>query len=73
MVKLDKSVLFKNQLHTPLHIKISWAITLFIIGLIAVALGFGGVGSMALNIGWVLLAVGVILAIIHAISGRRVV
>ena len=33
---------------------ISWAITLFIIGLIAVALGFGGVGSMALNIGWIL-------------------
>lgn len=52
---------------------ISWAITLFIIGLIAVALGFGGVGSMALNIGWILLVVGVILAIIHAISGRRVV
>lgn len=68
MVKLDKSVLFKNQLHTPLHIMISWAITLFIIGLIAVALGFGGVGSMALNIGWVLLAVGVILAIIGGVN-----
>jgi len=56
---------------TPLNIMISWASTLFIIGLIALALGFGGVGSIALNIGWVLLGVGVILAIIHAISGRR--
>ena len=49
---------------------ISWAITLFVIGLIAVALGFGGVGGLALNIGWVLLGIGVILAIIHAVSGR---
>lgn len=52
---------------------ISWAITLFIIGLIAVALGFGGVGAMALNIGWVLLGIGVILAIIHLLTGRKVV
>jgi uncharacterized membrane protein YtjA (UPF0391 family) len=50
---------------------ISYAITFFIIGLIAVAVGFGGVGSMALNIGWLLLVVGVILAIIHLVSGRR--
>ncbi|MBL9158110.1 MAG: DUF1328 domain-containing protein [Verrucomicrobiales bacterium] len=52
---------------------ISSAITLFLIGLIAVALGFGGVGSLALNIGWVLLGIGVLLAIIHAVSGRRTV
>ena len=64
------SPLLKSKL---LHIMISWAITLFIIGLIAVALGFGGVGAMALNIGWVLLGIGVILAIIHFITGRKVV
>lgn len=52
---------------------ISSAITLFLIGLIAVALGFGGVGSLALNIGWVLLGIGVLLAIIHAVTGRRTV
>ncbi|MDF1753486.1 MAG: DUF1328 domain-containing protein [Verrucomicrobiales bacterium] len=52
---------------------IGTAITFFVIGLIAVALGFGGVGGLALNIGWVLLAIGVILFIINAISGRRVV
>lgn len=52
---------------------ISSAITFLIIGLIAIALGFGGVGSLALNIGWVLLGIGVILAIIYAINGRRVV
>lgn len=46
------------------------AITLLIIGLIAVALGFGGVGSLAMNIGWILLVVAVIVFIVHAISGR---
>lgn len=51
---------------------ISWAIIFFIIGLVAVALGFGGVGGVALNIGWILLAVGVVLFLIHAITGRRV-
>jgi len=50
---------------------ISWAIAFLIIGLIAVALGFGGVGGLAMNIGWILLAVGIVLFLIHAISGRR--
>ena len=51
---------------------ISWSIIFFIVGLIAVALGFGGVGGIAMNIGWILLAVGLVLFIIHAVSGRRV-
>ncbi len=46
------------------------AITFFIIGLIAVALGFGGVGGLALNIGWILLVVGVILYVIQAVSRK---
>lgn len=52
---------------------ISTAITFFIIGLIAVALGFGGVGGLALNIGWVLLAIGVVLFLVSAVSRRRVI
>lgn len=51
---------------------ISTAITFFIIGLIAVAIGFGGVGGLALNIGYVLLAVGVVLFLVNLISRRRV-
>lgn len=49
-----------------------YAIIFFIIGLIAVALGFGGVGGLAMNIGWVLLAIGLILLVINLITGRRV-
>lgn len=52
---------------------ISTAITFFIIGLIAVALGFGGVGGLALNIGWILLAIGVVLFLVSAITRRRAV
>lgn len=51
---------------------ISLAVTIFIFGLIAIALGFSGVGSLALNVGWFLLIAGVIIAIIHAVRGKRV-
>ncbi len=52
---------------------INLAITLFIFGLLAFAIGFSGVGGLALNVGWVLLVAGVIIAIIHAIRSRRVI
>lgn len=51
---------------------ISLAVTIFIFGLIAIALGFSGVGSLALNVGWFLLMAGIIIAIIHAVRGKRV-
>jgi len=46
------------------------AVTFFIIALIAIALGFGGLGGLAMNIGYVLAVIGVILFIIHAVTGR---
>ncbi|MAS92966.1 MAG: DUF1328 domain-containing protein [Verrucomicrobiales bacterium] len=52
---------------------ITWAVLLLIVGLIAVALGFGGVGGLAMNIGWILLGVGLVLLLINAITGRRTV
>jgi len=51
---------------------ISLAVTIFIFGLIAIALGFSGVGSLAMNAGWFLLIAGIIIAIIHAVRGKRV-
>jgi hypothetical protein len=51
---------------------ISLAVTIFIFGLIAIALGFSGVGSFALNVGWFLLIAGVIIAVIHAVRGKRI-
>ncbi len=50
---------------------IGTSITFFIIGLIALAVGFGGVGSVAMNVGWVLLTIGVVMFIINSLGGRR--
>lgn len=50
---------------------IGWAATFFIIALIAGILGFTGIAGAAVNIAWILFVVGLILAIIFALVGRR--
>lgn len=50
---------------------ISWAVTFLIIGLIAAVLGFTGIAGTATHIAWILFVVGIILAIVFAVSGRR--
>lgn len=50
---------------------LSWALTFLIIALIAGALGLSGVAGAATNIAWILFVVGLVIAIIFAISGRR--
>jgi uncharacterized membrane protein YtjA (UPF0391 family) len=52
-------------------IMLSWAVTFFVIALIAAVLGFSGVAGTAANIAWILAVVGVILAIVFFISGRK--
>lgn len=48
-----------------------WALTFLIIGLLAALLGFTGVAGTATNIAWILFVVGIVLAIVFAIAGRR--
>ncbi len=50
---------------------ISWAITFFVIALIAAVLGFSGIAGTAVHIAWILVVVGVVLAIVFAVMGRR--
>ena len=50
---------------------LSWAVTFFIIALIAAVLGFTGIAGTAVNIAWALAVIGVILAIVFAVMGRR--
>ena len=50
---------------------IGWAVTFFIIALIAGIFGFTGIAGAAVNIAWILFVVGLILAIIFAVVGRR--
>lgn len=49
----------------------SWAITFFIVALVAAVLGFSGVAGAATNIAWILAVIGIVLAVIFAITGRK--
>lgn len=49
----------------------SWAVTFLIIALIAAVLGFTGVAGAAVNIAWILFVVGLVLAIVFYVAGRR--
>lgn len=50
---------------------IGWAATFLIIAIIAGVLGFSGIAGTAINIAWILFVVGLILAIIFFVVGRR--
>ena len=49
-----------------------YALLFLIVGLIAGALGLAGIAAIAEQIAWVLFLIGVILIVIHLITGRRV-
>lgn len=50
---------------------LSWAVTFLIIAIIAGVLGFSGIAGTATNIAWILFVVGLIMAVIFWITGRR--
>lgn len=50
---------------------ISWAVTFLIIAVIAAVLGFTGIAGTAVHIAWILVVVGVVLAIVFGVMGRR--
>ena len=48
-----------------------WAIVFLVIGLVAAVLGLTGVAGTATHIAWILFVVGIVLAIVFAVTGRR--
>ena len=50
---------------------LSWALTFLIIGIIAGLLGLSGIAGTATNIAWILFVIGLVLALIFFITGRR--
>ncbi len=48
------------------------AITFLVIALIAGALGLGGVSGIAMNLAYVIGAIGLILFVVHLVTGKRV-
>ena len=50
---------------------ISWAVTFFVIALIAAVLGFSGIAGTAVNLAWIFAVIGIIFALVFGIMGRR--
>jgi uncharacterized membrane protein YtjA (UPF0391 family) len=50
---------------------LNWALTFFVIALIAAVLGFGGVAGMSADIGWIFAVIAVILLVVGMLTGRR--
>ena len=50
---------------------LNYALLFLLVGLIAGALGMFGVAAVATQIAWVLFLIGIVLLLIHVISGRR--
>lgn len=48
-----------------------WAAVFLVIALIAALFGFGGIAGMSANLAWILFVVGLILAIVFFVFGRR--
>ncbi len=48
----------------------NYAITFFVIALIASLLGFGGIAGMSAQIGWIFAIVAVIFLVVALVSGR---
>lgn len=48
-----------------------YALVFLIVGLVAGALGLFGIAQMASQIAWVLFLIGIILVVVHLVSGRR--
>ena len=50
---------------------LQWALTFFVIALIAAFLGFGGVAGMSAQIGWIFVVLAVIFLVVGLLAGRR--
>jgi uncharacterized membrane protein YtjA (UPF0391 family) len=48
-----------------------WAAVFLVIALLAAVLGFSGIAGISMNIAWILFVVGLILAIVFFVVGRR--
>jgi len=49
---------------------LNWALTFFVIALIAALLGFSGVAGLSAEIGWIFVVVAVIFLVVGLLAGR---
>jgi uncharacterized membrane protein YtjA (UPF0391 family) len=48
-----------------------WAAVFLVIGLVAMLFGAGGIAGVSMNIAWILFVVGIVMAIVFFVLGRR--
>ena len=48
-----------------------WAAVFLVIALVAAVFGFSGIAGLSMNIAWILFLVGLILAVVFFVMGRR--
>lgn len=49
----------------------NWAVIFLVVALIAALLGFSGIAGMATQFAWILFVVGLVLAVVFFLMGRR--
>lgn len=49
----------------------NWAVTFLIIAIVAGIFGFTGIAGTATNIAWILFVVGLVLALVFMLTGRK--
>lgn len=50
---------------------IGWAVTFLIVAIVAGVLGFTGISGLAVEMAWILFVVGLVLAVVFFLMGRR--
>jgi uncharacterized membrane protein YtjA (UPF0391 family) len=57
--------------HTKEQAMLYFALMFLVVGLIAGALNVAGVAAIAVQISWILFVIGIVLIVIHLVTGRR--
>lgn len=50
---------------------LTWAVVFFVVALLAAVLGLIRLAGTGVNIAWILVVVGIVLAVVFALAGRR--
>jgi uncharacterized membrane protein YtjA (UPF0391 family) len=69
---IEDSVIHENRLIERSAICLYYALIFLVVGVIAGALNLAGVSAVAVQIFWGLFLVGIVLLVIHLVTGRSV-
>ena len=70
-IVLSSNPLNKRPVQGEEEMMLYYALVFLVLGLFASALGAYGVAAVASQIAWVLFVVGIVLLVVHLVSGRR--